>query len=253
MTAQTNEKSATAPNHSQAAGGALAELRDPSAAGLTLASSVIVQLREVIMSGEFAPGSKLRLDDLRDRWGVSLSPLREALSRLSVEGLVTFEDNRGYRVAPVSRNDLTEVTRLRYELESLALEEAIRKGSESWEQTIVASFHTLNKFEQLGRETPEKLERWEVAHRSFHASLLSACDMPLLLQFCTTLHDRSDRYRRIYLQQGRKPPKRDIAREHRDIMDATLARDVDLAKSLLRKNIESTGLYLLSILQASAD
>ena len=230
------------------ASGLLTGAREASAAGLTLSSSVIVRLREVILNGEYPPGSKLRLDDLRERWGVSLSPLREALSRLSVEGLVTFEDNRGYRVAPVSREDLMEVTRLRYELESLALEESIRKADEPWEQAIVASFHTLDKFERLGRDTPDKLEQWEAAHRSFHASILGACQMPLLLQFCTTLHDRSDRYRRIYLQQGRKPPKRDVAKEHRDIMDAALSRDVNRAKKLLRQNIELTGSYLLGII-----
>lgn len=223
--------------------------RDLSSAGLTLSSSVIVPLRESIMNGELAPGSKLRLDDLRDRWNVSLSPLREALSRLSVEGLVTFEDNRGYRVAPVSKQDLAEVTRLRRELEAIALEESIRKGGEPWEQAIVASFHTLDKFERLGRKTPEMLDQWELAHRSFHSSILGACEMPLLLQFCNTLHDRSDRYRRIYLKQGRIPPKRDVAKEHRNIMDAALARNAERAKVLLRENIERTGLYLLSIIK----
>ncbi|MDB5839673.1 MAG: hypothetical protein JWQ23_1625 [Herminiimonas sp.] len=219
----------------------------PTGSRATLASSLTAQLRLQIMRGEIAPGSKLRLEELRDTYGVSLSPLRESLSRLGAEGLVIIEDQRGYRVAPVSRANLEEVTRLRIELESLALRESIRLGDDRWEESLVASFHTLQKIEKL-RHLPEKMEEWERAHHSFHVALLGACGMPLLLQFCSTLQDLSDRYRRIYLQQGRRPPERDISAEHRSVMEAALARDEEKSIRYLRENIERTGAYILSIL-----
>ena len=125
----------------------------PESAGQTLASSLANRLKQQITSGSIAPGEKLRLDDLRASFGVSLSPLREALSRLSVEGFVVMEDQRGYRVAPVSRTNLLEVTRLRLELECFALRESIGNGNDQWESEVVAAHYRLMKLHK-GEPTP---------------------------------------------------------------------------------------------------
>jgi len=215
------------------------------AGGQTLATTIANRLRSLIADGQIAPGEKLRLDDLRASYGVSLSPLREALSRLSAEGFVTTEDQRGYRVAPVSEKNLEEVTRLRAEVEPFALREAIRLGGDQWESEIVASLYRLNKLEQA-KGLGARVSEWEGAHRELHEKMISACGMPLLLQFCRTLHDLSDRYRRLFLEKN--PIDRDVADEHDKICRAALARDADEAARLLRTHIERTGANVLQAL-----
>lgn len=210
----------------------------------TLATSIATRLRGQITGGEIAPGEKLRLDDLRATFGVSLSPLREALSRLSAEGFVVMEDQRGYRVAPVSENNLMEVTRLRAEIEPFALREAIRQGNDQWEGEVVASLYRLNKLQKLSPAT--RVDEWEIAHRDLHQRLLSACRMPLLMQFCATLHDLSDRYRRLFLEQH--PIDRNVAHEHESICMATVERRADDAAGLLRDHIERTGTNIMRVL-----
>ncbi|HLS51590.1 MAG TPA: GntR family transcriptional regulator, partial [Burkholderiaceae bacterium] len=140
--------------------------------GQTLSDTIAEKLRENIASGRLAPGSRLRLEELRNRFGVSLSPLREALSRLSAEGYVESEGRRGYSVAPVSSSNLTEVTRLRCEFESFALRESIRLGDDQWESEVVASLYRLNKLERVNIEG-EQLALWETTHAAFHRQLIA--------------------------------------------------------------------------------
>ncbi|MGI4814307.1 MAG: GntR family transcriptional regulator [Janthinobacterium lividum] len=212
---------------------------------LTLATGIAGRLRALITSGEIAPGEKLRLDELRTTFGVSLSPLREALSRLSADGFVVMEDHRGYRVAPVSENNLLEVTKLRIEIESFALREAIALGDDQWESEVVASQYRLRKLEK-NEPGDDRLVEWEAAHRELHQKLLSACKMPLLLSFCVTLHDLSDRYRRLFLEDH--PIDRDVSDEHSRIVRATLDGKADEACELLRQHIARTGKNVLSAL-----
>ncbi|RYY85153.1 MAG: FCD domain-containing protein [Comamonadaceae bacterium] len=207
-------------------------------AGQTLSSSIAGSLREAISRGEIPPGAKLRLEDLRARFGVSLSPLREALSRLAAEGFVVLEDQRGYRVAPISEAHLDEVTRLRALVETFALSESIAAGDDRWESGIVARLHRLDK---LGKASasPQGVLAWEAAHRDLHHHLTAACGMPLLLQFSSTLHDLGDRYRRLFLDE--QPVDPHVGREHADICEAVLRRDTEAACALLRHHIERTG------------
>lgn len=213
----------------------------------TLASRIASMLRERIAHGDLAPGAKLRLDELRSMFGVSLSPLREALSRLCAEGFVAMEDQRGYRVVPVSQNNLDEVIKLRVQFESYALRQAIQNGDDAWEGEVLASLHRLNKIER-GRVDAQGVSQWEQAHSVFHRNLISACDMPLLLHFCETLHDLNDRYRRIFLSDN--PIDRDVRQEHVDICTATLERRADEACELLRSHVERTGANVLKALGA---
>lgn len=206
-------------------------------AGQTLSTTIAATLRSAISNGKFAPGCKLRLDELRATFGVSLSPLREALSRLAAEGFVHMEDQRGYRVAPVSEENLLEVTKLRCVVEPFALRESIEQGDDRWEGSVVASLYRLNKLERV--DAPSEQDAWEVAHRELHDRLISACRMPLLLQFSATLHDLSDRYRRLFLTA--RPLDRAVRREHADICEAALERDADRACRILREHIERTG------------
>lgn len=205
--------------------------------GRTLAAALANRLRRAIVSGRFEPGARLHLEDLRSEFGVSLSPLREALMGLGAERLVDVEAQRGFRIPNVSENGLKEVTRLRVEMEALALREAIQRGDLGWESTIAAALHRLQRTGRAG--SGNCLEEWETAHRAFHLSLLSACGMPLLLNFCSVLHDHSDRYRRLFLQTH--SGDRDVPTEHERIAKLTMAREAEQACDLLRQHIGRTG------------
>jgi len=207
---------------------------------VTLSTSLTRRLRQAILTGELPPGSKLRLEALRERLGLTLSrsPLREALSRLGAEGLVLFEDNRGYRVAPTSEKNLREIARLRVHFETLALRESIALGDRQWEGEVVAALYRLAQVPRQDSMTAAELEPWEREHRGLHVTLLQACDMPLLLGYCDTLHDLNDRYRRLFLSTH--PYDRDVRGEHQAIVDATLARNPDRACELLAQHIQRT-------------
>jgi GntR family transcriptional regulator, carbon starvation induced regulator len=215
----------------------------------TLSSTLVTRIRASIMRGELMPGTKLNLDRMRESFGVSLSPLREALCRLENDGLVTIVDQRGYRVTPVSAANLTEIIKLRVKLEGYALTEAIRHGDVAWEGRILATLHQLSRY-KIAARTVEEQESWEHAHRDFHSELISACAMPLLRQFCDTLHDQSDRYRRIFLKKHK--PDRDVPAEHAAIAKTVIERRTREAVVMMREHIERTGKNIQSALNLGA-
>ncbi|MGN7715144.1 GntR family transcriptional regulator [Agrobacterium radiobacter] len=208
----------------------------------TISSQLASRLREAIISGELEAGSKIHLDRARQSFNVSLSPLREGLARLISDGLVEFEDNRGYRVSPISLANLEEITSLREELEVFALRESIRVGDVEWESNVMRVLHKLNRTER-DASRPETLEHWEAAHRDFHLALISGCGKPLLLHFCKTLLNLNDRYRRIFLTQT--SGDRNVGQEHSEIAQGAVARDLDYATDKLRQHIHRTGTNLL--------
>lgn len=207
----------------------------------TIASQIVARLREAIVSGGLHAGSKINLDHIRTQMQVSLSPLREAMARLTADGLVVFEDNRGYRVSPVSLRDFEEIVRLRDQFETFALRESIARGALTWESDVVRALHLLNRTER-DADRPETLEAWEAAHREFHLTLLAACDSPMLLRFCGVLLNMYDRYRRIFLQ--RMSGDRNVTLEHSEIAQAAAARDADYACDKLREHLSRTATNL---------
>jgi DNA-binding GntR family transcriptional regulator len=213
---------------------------------VTLASSLEEKLRNAIINGEYQPGEHLKLDGLRLRFDVSMSPLREALTRLSAEGFTTLHQNRGYRVSEVSAADLQEVTLLRLNLEVLALRLSISNGDADWEDRLSAAYARLERLNDA-RFSSATLQDWENAHRAFHMALFSACNMPTLMRFCHTLHDLSDRYRRLFLSMHRPDPK--VPQEHASIYRLAIERDVDGACALLTDHLSHTGRRLEKVLQ----
>ena len=216
--------------------------RGPSPAeplpGTTLAATISNRIRAGILAGERPPRSRIRLEELKEEFKVSWSPLREAMSRLVAEGLIQTDEGRAYRVAPVSRADLADVIRLRCVLESMALRASIERGDDAWEAGVLAAHHRLSKLEAR-RESREDVGHWETWHRAFHDALIGACGSPLLLQLCVQLHDLNSRYRRLFLSVN--PFDRDVPSEHRALTAAVMARKPDRACALLEKHIERTG------------
>jgi DNA-binding GntR family transcriptional regulator len=205
----------------------------------TLASSVYEQLRTDILKGRLEPGSKLRLQYLSKQYKVGNSPLREALNRLSSNGLVTREENKGFRVSTASVTELEELIRTRCMLEQTALHESIKHGDAEWEERVVIAFHRLNRLEGAAGETEQhRTPEWESAHRDYHIALLSACGSNILLDFCRQLHEQTLRYRSL----AEVVEYRDIheCSEHRKIQEAVLDRDTERAVSMLHAHYSVT-------------
>ncbi|MDX3907522.1 MAG: GntR family transcriptional regulator [Pigmentiphaga sp.] len=213
----------------------------------SLTSQLTQSLREELLNGTFKPGQQLRLNQLSQQLNVSLSPLREALSRLTAEGLVIAQDQRGYQVAPVSVRNHKEITGLRTMLEPYALKMAMANGGEEWEVAVIAAHHRLQQVEKRAASDPEALVEWEARHRDFHMTLIGGGQMPVLAQFCEKLLAFSDRYRRIFLRE--RPFDRDIPDEHEAILAATLKRDENRACELLGQHIERTAANIAVLLE----
>ncbi len=210
----------------------------------TLNEQVYHSLREDILSGRLIAGTRLPVAELHKRYDAGTGTIREALARLVSDSLVIGEGQKGFTVAPISRDDLLDITQLRRTLEAGALRDAIAHGDDEWEASIVASLHRLSRFtQQRPKGSPPLLsEEGASLHRAFHLGLLAGCRSKWQLRMVELLYDHSERYRRLSsIKQSRD---RDSNAEHRAIAEATLARDADTAAKLLVKHIDRTTLEL---------
>ncbi|WP_346767808.1 FCD domain-containing protein [Knoellia koreensis] len=208
--------------------------------------AIHAQLRAEVLGGIFEPGERLKFAALAERYGASVSVLREALTRLVEQGLVTAETNVGFRVMPVSIEDLRDLTATRIDIESLALRYSIERGGVEWESDLVACHHRLERTPMLTDDAPVRIsDDWEAAHAAYHSALIAGCESPRLLSIACGLRDAAGLYRRW--SQPREPD-RDVAGEHRRILDATLARDADAATEALRAHFQHTADILESAL-----
>ena len=208
----------------------------------TLTSDLFDRLRTDILHCHLKPNSRLLFRDLRSAYASGMSPMREALMRLASDGLVILEDHKGFRVAPVSREELVDITGTRLELEGLAVALAIDKGDDFWEAGVLARFHEMSKRSSHTAAGPLDAE-WERRHDAFHLALYSACGLRWLISFCQILADRSFRYRHLLLEAV--DPTRDHRSEHEAIMQAALARDKTRAVALLQEHYRRTAQTLL--------
>lgn len=220
------------------------------ARSMPLVDQAFRQLRRDVLTGNFDAGAKLKLEDLQTAYGFSSSPLREALSRLAQEGLIRADERRGFRVAPISAEDLADITRMRVMLDIGALRESIEHGDDVWEARVVAAYHRLEKTEARLGDAPVVLDdHWTELHTAFHMALISACPSERMRAWGASLFDQAERYRR-YSARFRKTARRK-SNEHRKIMDATLRRDADTACALLEEHILSTQRNVLAALASA--
>jgi DNA-binding GntR family transcriptional regulator len=203
------------------------------------------RIRADVLAGRLKPGQKLPFAELSESYPFSVGVLREALSRLVEQGLVENEPQRGYFVTPLSRTDLLNLTVARREIETLTLRHAMANGDFAWESEVLAAHHRLatTSFYALG--DPSRIsEEWAEAHSVFHQTLLSGSENPRLTAIATQLRASAELYRRWSLPLGHGE-SRDIAQEHRAIVDAVLVHDVELAVRLLTDHINLTTNLLL--------
>ena len=198
----------------------------------TLACRVLALIRSDILELRLTPGSKLLFETLREKYEVGFSPLRESLSRLVVEGLVVGEDRRGFRVAPMTEEDLHDLTALRQEIEVLAVTTSVERGTDTWEADLVRAFHHMKL---LTPGSPQYLAEWTVRHQAFHEALVSACGSPRLLQLRRQLFDHFMRYQRIAPRHVSRSAMHDT--EHKKLLNAAVARDTKKCEALVRAHI----------------
>ncbi len=197
----------------------------------TLADEAYQRIHDDIIRGDFAPNEKLQPDALRERYDIGLSPVREALSRVALEGLAVAEGQRGFFVAPATREELRDIADLRINFSVLSLERSIRNGGDEWENAVVTAYYQLNKLEnQAPRDKATFRDEWERRNRAFHEALESGCGSPWLLHFCDILYDQLERYRRRFVVYTDIEPT--IGDEHKQIMELALARDTAACKVL---------------------
>jgi GntR family transcriptional regulator, carbon starvation induced regulator len=202
----------------------------------TQSEALFRRLKADIVQGTLSPGSKLKVDELRERYGAGATPLREALSRLTPLGLVTAIGQRGFRVAEISVEDVLDLTKVRIWVESVALRGSIAKGGDAWRNRVREALSELLRGPAMSKGEDGAIE--EGAHREFHAALVGACNSPHLLEYRDRLFDLSERYRWLSVEYASAP--RDPAAEHEAIAAATLRGDVDTATTLLSDHFQRT-------------
>ena len=206
----------------------------------TLAEVAATKVREAILSGAIAPGSKLHIQRLSDEFGLSATPMREGLARLVATGLVEALGQRGFRALPISMEDLADIQRMRHWVEVEGLKLSLQRGDLAWEQGIVAALHRLKSLSVV-RDNPiagsgpaEPL--FDQAHKAFHTALIAACGSPRLLAAHSDLHDQFYRYRLVLRLVPRSKAATD--RDHSELAQRAMTRDFDAAAQTLHEHID---------------
>ena len=201
------------------------------------AAKVLYHLKQDILTGFFVAGYKLKMSELKERYQVGVNPLREALSQLVVMQLVQVQDQRGYRVCPVTQSEVVDIYDTRAHIESLCVGLAIERGDDAWEAGIVAAAYRLQSNAGLLKADGD-LQAWEKLHQQFHYAIVKGCGSEELLRVRLDLYEKASRYRNLWLQHNAGHGAFDVNQmEHEQLVTAVLARDLDSAKKLISKHI----------------
>jgi len=202
------------------------------------ASLVMTRLKNDILNGYFVPGEKLLMSRLKERYHVGISPLREALSQLIIEQLVVVENQRGFKVHPISLAEMLDIYQTRAEIEALCLGLALEHGDDEWEAGIVAAAHKLQKYQDFVEQDPQE---WELRHQAFHRAIASGCNSPALLQVRQSLYEKASRYRNLWLNNTLSNQSEFEAnhQQHSELVAVLMARDRVKAKALIKDHLLS--------------
>jgi DNA-binding GntR family transcriptional regulator len=205
----------------------------------TLSERAASLVERDIIAGLHAPGARLGIVDLVQRYEIGATPLREGLSRLVSRGLIVGIGQRGFRVADVSREDLLDITRMRTVVEIEALRLAMAQGDDAWEAGILSALHQMRRhIERTGNDFREGATDFDRLHKAFHTSLLAACGSKRLLTAHSDLYDQAYRYRRVMMRAFDSGKK--FVAAHQSLADVVLARNVKDAPAMLGAHLHST-------------
>jgi DNA-binding GntR family transcriptional regulator len=216
--------------------------------GRSLVEDAYTAIRASVLSGRLAPGTRVALKELATERDVSLSVIREAVTRLASERLLVATPQHGFAVQTLSLKDLEDVTWTRLQIETIALRESLRHGDLAWEANLVAAHHALGATSPVGSDGGPN-PQWMVAHSAFHAALTAGADRPWLSNIRQQLFDASELYR--YWSAGHDARSgalnrrlRTVEKEHKALLQAALGRDVKKACELIRQHFEATAAVL---------
>lgn len=216
---------------------ATANERTEGAAPTTVTATVYEQLRADLVAGVYKPGERLGAEALRQRFATGASPIREALSRLLAEGFVAQEEQRGFRVAPVSEAELRELVDARCWIDGAAIAQGVARNDAAWEEMLVLALHRLSRLKRVPDDGEARNMEWERLHRTFHRTLVEGCGSRWMVRISEQLFDAAERYR---LLAANHVPERNELDEHRAIVDAILQHRADDVPALLRQHYERT-------------
>lgn len=193
------------------------------------------RIRSDIVFGRLRPSQKLKLEGLRASYGVSVSTLREILSRLTAEGFVIAEGKRGFEVAPVSAHNLKELAELRVLLETHAMQVSFANADVEWEGRVVSAHHKLASIERLMESGIGEPEQWKRYDSEFHQALISNCGSRVLMDAHALVFDKYFRYQMVaFLYRGGEP-----AAQHVALLESALKRDAETAKDVLITHVSN--------------
>ena len=211
--------------------------------------SAYSKIREDILASKFPPNHKLKVKELSGLYDIGVIPIREALSRLESEELVTHVGQTGFTVSQISKEDLRSLVETRILIESLALELSIKNFSNKWEEELVLAFHRLHRTDRVveinGLRTINR--NWIKYHHSFHLTLINNSGLPWLNKFCSELLDHSTKYG-VFITVEYPNLSRKSAKEHKDLYDCVLSKDSESSKNLLKQHYHTSIEHILKFL-----
>ncbi|UJF17899.1 FCD domain-containing protein [Vibrio sp. SS-MA-C1-2] len=213
----------------------------------TKSTLVYREIKNNLMKGQYLPGEKLKISDLKAEYNFSLAPLREALSQLAAQGLLNQEINKGYSIPHLSLDDILNIKNGRVLIESEALKLSLKNGDIDWEAKLISAHHKLEKYSLA----PETLEEWSYAHEAFHSILLSGSTNHYLINFSTQLNLALNKYRSI--NGSDVLIRKTLDKQHYELLQCALNRDIDKATKILVEHIELSCQSAINSLQEASE
>ena len=213
----------------------------------TLSSAVVERLREKILNGELREGEQLRQDAIAAEFQISRIPVREALSHLAAEGLITIVANRGAVVSALSPDEIMQLFETRAVLETYMLRCAIPNMKEA---DFERAEEILRQYQQ-SLEKDSEVKSWGRWNWSFHSALYAAANRPVMMSFLKTLNINCDRYTRLHLVFTRDLHR--AGKAHRELLDACKTKDPEIAAAALWAHITEAGEYLKEFIKRHRD
>lgn len=202
---------------------------------LSVTENIFKKIKYDIVFGNLEPDQKLKLNLLQKEYNVSISILREVLNRLCGDGFIIYKVQKGFFVSPISKKDLNEIADLRIILETHALEISIKNKDYEWEAELLGAYHKLNHAEnELEKNNLNAKSLWTKYDAEFHQMLIKKCNSLNLIRIHEVIFDKYLRYQLLILKYRGK----DSIKEHKDLLDFSLIRDIPKAQNTLRDHIK---------------
>ena len=211
----------------------------------SLITQIYNKIKKSLINGDLKPGEKLKIDVLKEKYDTGHTPIREALTSLVKDGLVERIEQKGFVASNVSMKHFNEVLKTRIWIEEIAIKKSMenKDGLEQWEENLILLNHRLSKKDWTEKYNPENDDSWEMIHKKFHISLISRSGSDYLTKFCEQLYDQNLRFRFLLIKNKKNYLARNVNKEHQDILNAVISRDIVSAQKNLVKHYKVTDKY----------